>query len=401
MDDQQTRFASLDDQLDELLSESVEAARAREGSAFDDLTADCGGAFVLFGAGSLGRKTASGMRNLGTEVVAFADNNPQLWGTSVDGIRVMSPYDAAQKHGRSAAFITTIWSGSASGRQVDRVRQLRDLGCRTVVPFGYLYWKHPKVFLPHWSLNLPHRILEHADDLRALWSLWGDEDSQREYLSQLRFRLWLDYDALRPPAPHLQYFADDLFSLSDQEVLIDCGAYDGDTIREFTERRGSNFAAIRAYEPDEANFSRLQEFLEQLDPSIRRKVTVRKLAVGAEFGSVGFVSEGSIASRVDVDGTAQVTVVPLDGDLADIRPTYIKMDVEGSEMDALRGAAKTIHASRPILAICVYHKPEDLPEVPLFIKSTSDGYRYFLRSHDEEGWELVCYAVPSDRLVRR
>ncbi len=401
MDNQQTRSASLNDQLDELLSESVEAARAREGSTFDDLTADGGGAFVLFGAGGLGRKTASGMRDLGMEVIAFADNNPQLWGTSLEGVPVMSAEEAGRQYGRSAAFVTTIWSGSSSGRQVDRVRQLRDLGCRTVVPFGYLYWKHPEVFLPHWSLNLPHRILEHADDLRALWSLWGDEDSQREYLSQLRFRLWLDYDALRPPAPHLQYFADDLFSLSDQEVLIDCGAYDGDTIREFTERRGSNFAAIRAYEPDEANFSRLQEFLSQLDTSIRRKVTVRKFAVGAEFGSVGFVSEGSIASRVDTDSTVQVACVPLDGDLADIRPTYIKMDVEGSEMDALRGAAKTIHASRPILAICVYHKPEDLREVPLFIKSTSDGYRYFLRSHDEEGWELVCYAVPSDRLVRR
>jgi hypothetical protein len=64
--------------------------------------------------------------------------------------------------------------------------------------------------------------------------------------------LWLDYGALRPPAAHAHYFADDLSSLSDREVLIDCGAYDGDTIREFTRRRGSNFAAIRAYEPDEA-----------------------------------------------------------------------------------------------------------------------------------------------------
>jgi FkbM family methyltransferase len=399
VDNQQTRSASLDDQLDELLSESVEAARAREISTFDDLTGDSGGAFVLFGAGSLGRKTASGMRDLGMEAIAFADNNPLLWGTSVDGVPVISPAEAGRQYGRSAAFITTIWSGSSSGRQVDRVRQLRDLGCRTVVPFGYLYWKYPEVFLPHWSLNIPHRILEHADDLRTLWSFWGDEDSRREYLSQLRFRLWLDYGALRPPAPHLQYFADDLFSLSDHEVLIDCGAYDGDTIREFTQRRGSSFAAIRAYEPDEANFSRLQDFLAHLDPPISRKVTVRKFAVGAEFGSVGFVSEGSIASRVDIDSTVQVACVTLDGDLADIRPTYIKMDVEGSEMDALRGAAKTIHESRPILAICVYHKPEDLREVPLLINSLSDDYRYFLRSHDEEGWELVCYAVPSDRLV--
>ena len=103
---------------------------------------------------------------------------------------------------------------------------------------------------------------------------------------------------------------------------------------------------------------------------------------------------------MDLDGDALVACVPLDGDLAGLRPTYIKMDIEGFEMNALLGARETIRANRPILAVCVYHKPEDLREVPLLINSLSDAYRYFLRSHDEEGWELVVYAVPSGRLVR-
>ena len=396
----QVSSTSLDDQLEELLSESVEDARTRESSAFDERTAGSGGAFVLFGAGSLGRKTANGMRNLGIEPIALADSNPELWDTSVDGVPVMSPQEAIRRHGRTAAFITTIWRGSSAGRQSDRVSQLRDIGCRTVVPFGYLYWKYPEEFLPHWSLSLPHRILENADDLRTLWSLWGDEDSRREFIAQLRFRLWIDYHALRTPTEHAQYFADDLFALSAREVFIDCGAFDGDTIREFIRRRGSSFTAIRAYEPDERNFLRLQGSIAELGASISGKVTIRQLAVGAEFSSVGFVSEGSIASRVDLDGDALVACVPLDGDLAGLRPTYIKMDIEGFEMNALLGARETIRANRPILAVCVYHKPEDLREVPLLINSLSDAYRYFLRSHDEEGWELVVYAVPSGRLVR-
>lgn len=392
--------ASLDDQLEELLAESVDAARVRESSTFDELTAASGEAFVLFGAGNLGRKTLSGMRALGMEPIGFADNDPQLWDTSVDGIPVMSPSEAGRRYGRTAAFVTTIWRGASGGRQEDRRQQLLDLGCRTVVPFGYLFWKHPQVFLPHGCMSLPHHTLEHADELRTVWSLWADEDSRQEYLSQLRFRLWLDYGALRAPATHPQYFADDLFSLSAAEAFVDCGAFDGDTIREFIQRRGPRFAAIRAYEPDETTFPRLQGYIAGLDASMSRKVTLRQVALGACYETVRFASEGTVASRVDSNGDVQIQCVTLDRDLDGLQPTLIKMDVEGYEIDALEGARETIRARHPVLAICAYHKPDDLRSVPLSIDSMSDDYRFFLRSHDEEGWELVCYAVPSDRLLQ-
>jgi FkbM family methyltransferase len=268
------------------------------------------------------------------------------------------------------------------------------------VPFGYLYWKYPEVFLPHSSMIPPHRVLEHAQGLRTVWSLWGDEDSRLEYLSQLKFRLWLDYGALRELARHPQYFADDLFALDSEEFFVDCGAYDGDTIREFVRRRGSDFAGIRAYEPDGTNSRRLLEYIARLDESIRDRITVSAAAVGGRYETVRFASEGTVASRVDGDGTVQVQSVPLDGDLAGRRPTFIKMDIEGSEMEALGGATESIRAGRPVLAICVYHKPDDLRQVPLFIDSLSRAYRFFLRAHDEEGWDLVCYAVPADRLVQ-
>jgi FkbM family methyltransferase len=394
------RSTALDDQLEELLGESIDAARARERSTFDELIADSDKTFILFGAGNLGRKTLTGMRSLGMEPIGFADNNPHLWGTSLDGIPVMSPSEASRRYGGTACFLTCIWRAAGGDRQEDRQQQLVDLGCRTVVPFGYLYWKFPAVFLPHASMTTPHGILENADKFRAVWSLWADEDSRQEYLAQLRFRMWLDYSALRSLADHPQYFADDLVSLSSQEVFVDCGAFDGDTIRQFLQRRGSGFAAICAYEPDELNFSRLQECIAGLDATTGRKVTARQVAVGARYETVQFISEGTVASRVGLDGTVQVECVPLDGDLAGVKPTFIKMDVEGFEMDALTGASRSIQAGQPVLTICVYHKPDDLWRVPLFIDAMSDAYRFFLRAHDEEGWDLVCYAVPAGRLLR-
>ena len=65
----------------------------------------------------------------------------------------------------------------------------------------------------------------------------------------------------------------------------------------------------------------------------------------------------------------------------------------------LAGARRLIEQALPILAICVYHQPDDLWRIPLLIHSFSEEYRFFLRPHNEEGWDLVCYAVPLSRLT--
>ncbi len=73
---------------------------------------------------------------------------------------------------------------------------------------------------------------------------------------------------------------------------------------------------------------------------------------------------------------------------------YIKFDVEGAEADALRGAARTIVARRPFLAVSAYHRPQDLWSLPRQISDLCDGYRYALRSHGADGADLMLYGVP-------
>jgi hypothetical protein len=79
-------------------------------------------------------------------------------------------------------------------------------------------------------------------------------------------------------------------------------------------------------------------------------------------------------------------------------PTVIKMDIEGAEGDTIRGARRTIREHQPLLEICVYHVQDHLWTLPLLIDSIKPGYRYFLRPHKYEVWDLVCYAVPPDRM---
>lgn len=71
----------------------------------------------------------------------------------------------------------------------------------------------------------------------------------------------------------------------------------------------------------------------------------------------------------------------------------IKMDIEGSELKALKGAALTIKEHHPILAVCVYHKKEDLVTIPQYIKSLCPKYRLYLRNYSRYSQELVLYAV--------
>jgi len=387
----------LDAQLEALLSEDIDTIIRREQTAFDELTEPLSETLVLFGAGRLGRTVLAGLRKVGIEPLAFADNNPALWGKAIDGVQVLSPEDCAWRFGRKAAFVITIWNRDAVDRMADRRRQLVNLGCAKVVSFGPLMWKYSRVFLPHYCLDLPHKLAQQADDIRKALKLWADGTSRCEYVAQVGWRALFDFDRLAPPVASEQYFPDELLHLSPSEVFVDCGAFDGDTISSFVQRQGSSFSKIIAFEPDPTNVQNLRRRISELPDAVRAKVVLMQLAVGSHRGKVRFGATGTESSAVG-GGALEVNCIPLDEALAGCVPTYVKMDIEGSELEALSGAKKTIERVTPILAVCVYHRQSDLWQIPLLIRSMSDDYRLYLRPHGSEGWELVCYAVPVGRL---
>src|SRR5437763_16704606 len=116
-----TRSAS---ELEELLAEDLGHAIERERTAFDRLTAKSPAALVLPGAANLGRTVARQLCAAGIRPVAFADNNPALWGHAIEDVPVLSPADAAQRYGAAAAFVITIWGVGSSDRMATRERQL-------------------------------------------------------------------------------------------------------------------------------------------------------------------------------------------------------------------------------------------------------------------------------------
>jgi FkbM family methyltransferase len=386
-----TVFA-LNDQLHDLLSEPLACAVEREHSTFDELAAPLK-EIVLFGAGNTGRKALSVLRSHGIEPVAFADNAAALWSREIDGLKVLSPSNAAARFGRSAAFVITILDGNF----LQIRKQLLELACSRVISFISLFWKYSHECLPYWLIDSPHRTLAQKEDILKAFDLLEDDESRREFVAQVRWRLLQDFDSLPRPSTQDQYFPDDLFTLEANEVFVDCGSFDGDTIRSML-KHCADFGNIVALEPDPANFNRLQQSLSQLPVAVHNRILPLRMGVGAARGKFSFEATGGQGSNFSTKGTIEVQCDALDEILRDRTPTYVKMDVEGAELDTLNGARTIMRRNLAIWAVSTDHKSEDLWRLPLFISAHTNGYHFFLRKYIGEIWDTVYYAVPENRM---
>jgi FkbM family methyltransferase len=382
-------------ELDQLLNEDAGSVLRREQSAFDNLLAAAHNRIVLFGSGNLGVIVLRCLRGAGIEPLAFADNNQARWGESIDGVSVLSPAEAAKKFGRSALFMVTIWSVGHSFRQTRE--QLSRLGCSRVISSSELRWKFAAELLPAYCQDLPHKVYEQADEVRAAALLWADDYSRQEFLNQVKWRALGELGALQPPVAEDQYFLESVFSIVPGEVFVDCGAFDGDTARQLLSR-SRDFSRIFAIEADPENFRKLREWAGTLDADLARRIAPCNVAVAASRGQLRFNATGGDGACIAEDGDVVVDCLPVDELVAESQPTFIKMDIEGFELDALEGARRVIQEQQPILAICVYHRQNHLWRVPLFICSLVQDYHLFLRPHNGDGWDLICYAVPAKRL---
>jgi FkbM family methyltransferase len=349
---------------------------------------------VLFGAGPLGRSVLAGLRKAGVEPLAFADNNRDRWHQKVMGLPVLSPAEAVELHGQTACFVVTIYQGSSVRHQ------LALLGCQRVVACAPLLWKYANIFIPQCGLELPHKIREQCANIRKCYAMLGDELSKCDLREQLVWRCWLDFSALSPPLDaNDTYFPMDLLSPISDEVFVDCGSFDGDSIRSFKRHWGGGFRHAFAFEPDPANRGALAANMEAM--GIDNRVTVMPYAVGNTNGQVSFALNSSASSHITTqDAGSAIECRRLDDIEWPVIPTYIKMDIESAEPEALAGGSELLRRHQPVLAVCTYHRSEHLWQIPNLIRSISPKYHVFLRRYAEECWEGVCYAIPEHRLKR-
>ena len=390
---------ALTSELQRILSEPASAVADRARSALDGLLEDARGKVVLFGAGGLGRQTMDCLRTLGIEPLAVTDNNSKLWGTRLDGVDILAPADAASRYGSDALFIVAIWNPFHWYQETRK--RLTELGCRRITPPSPVYWRFPGTFLPFYTQDVPENVHRQADEVLKAAQLWSDDRSREQYFEQVMWRARGDWTFSRPePEDKDSYFLPRVFSLVPDEVFVDCGAFDGDTLRVFLPQSRGEFRQFVGLEPDPASFAKLEEYVAGLPAAVRSRVRSVHAAVGAERTTLSFAATGGLGSKPSSDGTFAVSCLPISEVVdASTRVTFIKMDIEGAELDALRGARPVIERDRPVLSICVYHLQHDLWSLPLLMKEMVPEYRMFLRAHEGDGWQTVAYAVPPERCV--
>lgn len=189
-----------------------------------------------------------------------------------------------------------------------------------------------------------------------------------------------------------EYFYEDFLEFREDEVFVDAGCCDLESSIDFYNVCHS-IRKVYAFEPDPENYSVCQEKYEK----IKGEFPETKLyQCGTWNTSTELRFEGGRAgsSRIG-EGEIVIKTVSIDEvvDEDDV-VTFIKMDVEGAELESLHGAEKTIKRCKPKLAICLYHNPEDMITLPEFIMNLGIDYKYYIRSYSNAENEVVLYAIP-------
>lgn len=234
---------------------------------------------------------------------------------------------------------------------------------------------------------------EHQKDAEAVAALFADDLSREVYFSAIRYRKTHNPKDAPFYSKHDQYFVKDIVPLSDKEVFVDCGAFDGDTMKEFIKATRGRYQSIVCFEPVEEYHRRLEK------RGKNKNVTAIRAGVYKTSTTLQFNAEGGKGSSISntTEHTITVPVCAIDDVPECKNATFIKMDVEGSEPDALLGAKETILQNKPKLAICIYHKHRDFIEIPKWIHNLVPEYKLYVRHHAFSVNETVLYAIPTNQ----
>ncbi len=270
--------------------------------------------------------------------------------------------------------------------------------------FPYLYWVLYKLHLEKFSrLSEQPEMLqksrayftENQDKIQQVLAGLSDEKSRRVLKAQLSFRQYAQ--PLPLGSTHDHYFPQDIIKLGPQEVFVDCGAFTGDSIEQFQQASHNQYQKIIAFEAAPATFRKLQA--RKFKNCICLNCGVWHSHAALSFLSEGKTTDKLASAQVDrlskVEGFSfDVPVVALDHVPECQAMTFLKMDIEGAELNALKGAQQLICLNRPTLAISIYHTDQDLLDIALWIMSLGLDYCYYMRHHGVAFAEVVFYAVP-------
>lgn len=316
---------------------------------------------VLFGTGYCLSLFIELMRDNAIEVLALCDNNSNKYGTSYFEFEVKS-WESLQKSKEDFDVVIS------TSHFIEIEKQLKESKFS-----GEIYYLPIEAYYKN-TLYSKGFLEKHKKEFQSVFDLLADDVSRKVFINVIKHNISLDnhyYEEIKDL--EIQgYFGTELYSNSDDDIIIDGGAFDGDTYREFLSDSTRKFKEYIAFEPDENNYKKLEKIQD-------KKLKIIKKGLGEKKDMLRFSSGMGVSSNFSEEGNLVVEVNAIDNLKLNGKVTFIKMDIEGAEKLALLGAKRVIKCDTPTLAISAYHKKEDMYDLVNTIRDINSNYKIYFR----------------------
>lgn len=363
-------------------SEEIQKSRLREKYKIYSL----GNSVYIWGAGELGKFVLEQCKKNEVKVIAFIDNAKELIGKKINGINIISPSDIEDGY--------TIFICSRAFVDIENWIRKR-------ISNNYIYYEELGVLDEHWEKwhdqynGILHKLDVYRNNYCRLFEKYEDSISRKVLDCILNYRISFDSEWLEKAyiisgeGKTVEYFDRNIYELSSNEVYVDCGGYVGDTVLVFLKCVLNQYKKIYLFEPSEKEYEQACVNLKHIE-----NIVIERKGVGKEEGLLKFTG-GGVSGHVVQEGSKTIRIITLDTAIKEI-PTLIKMDVEGEEAQALKGAVGLIKQHKPKLAISIYHKAEDLFEIMELIDTWKLDYSYYIRHYNKGISGTVLYCIPKN-----
>ena len=300
-----------------------------------------------------------------------------------------SAYTPTEDERKNTVVVVTVGKTEYHG---DIFACLRGLGFESIVLSSDIYEYYllcPPAELDSQGLDY---YVRHKESICRALDLLADEPSRGVFLRILQMHLQRIPLRIpdRPPAE--QYFPKDIAIRKGYSRFVNCGAYRGDTVLHLHSLVGK-IDALACFEPDQDNFAALSDLLRSKRETLADELLAFPCGVFSHETQLRFSGGNQLNSVISDHGESLIQCVALDHVIPNLRPTFIQMDIEGAEPEGLQGAEGIIREHQPALAVCVYHSPPHLWEIPLYLHGLKLGYRFYLRNYTSYVFDTVLYAT--------
>lgn len=351
---------------------------------------------VLFGASAMGEICIRHLEHLGINVDVICDNNSSRFGEFMTDtgrtVKILSVEEALSDIGEKLCFVAT---GAQHFPSISAQLQKYEW-TEPVLKWHLDFYLETMIMICTQSVSFMERVeelLNFYQDEESLKILWGHFAMLFQLLNvpDALKSISLKNLCIRP-----QYFLGGGKYMAKQEIMVDCGAYIGDTLEDLIYNvKYYDFRQYDCYEMLPVNYQELRKTVDRLPDELQKRIRTYNVGVGEDSATVNVSSgngECKVDSRISRNGDMAARIRKLDDIYADGHVSFIKMDIEGSEQAALRGGKNTISKCRPMCAVCVYHSLSAFWEVPRLLKEYVPEYALILRHHTTDWDDTVCYA---------